>query len=426
MPTEPVDEFGTLFPEALQAAGNVFPGPPADLVERGVLRGRRMRRARVARTSALAVSLAVIVVGGAVAGSHVFAGVTAQTASTPTPSAKASPNSTPSASAGISSQSMISTLEGLLPAGGTFTETQGRDTETLPGGSAAPFASLVYHGSGGTSGIEVGLSRFAAGTPVTSTDYSSCPSTIENPYAVCSAHTQPDGSLLVVDKDFTRPQANTGQRIWSVVLIRTDGAMLQVSEYGGGAEKSTSTPVNPVLSTDQLVAIARSAAWQPVLALINPPARATTTSSGPGMPQAKVMSILTSLLPHGVAVSNQGGQNGFAELVFNDGHGATALEVNVQQLPGLSMNCASLAEQGATCSVTTFADGTKQVVTQSPSSTGDGAVTAWAVDILRPSGLRVVVFEFNAASSSGPVTRATPGLTITQLQQIATSPLWAQ
>jgi hypothetical protein len=38
----------------------------------------------------------------------------------------------------------------------------------------------------------------------------------------------------------------------------------------------------------------------------------------------------------------------------------------------------------------------------------------------------VVVFEFNAASVSGPVTRATPALTIAQLQQIATSALWAQ
>jgi hypothetical protein len=426
MPTPPADEFDALFPEALQAAGDVFPGPPADLVERGVLRGRRMRRARVARTSAAAVSLVLIAAGGAVAGSHVFGGATAQTASTPTPtpSTKTPASATPSASAVISGQTMISTLEGLLPHGGTFTETQGRGTEALPGGGAAPFASVVYHGGGGASEIEVALSRFAAGTPVTSTEYSSCPSTIENPYSVCSAHTQPDGSLLVVDKDFTRPQTNTGQRSWSVVLIRTDGAMIQVSEYGGGAEKSTTGPVNPVLSTDQLAAIARSTAWQPALGLIRPPAQATTSPSG--MAQAEVMSILTSLLPHGVAISDQGGQDGFAQLVFDDGHGKTAVEVNVQHLPGLSMDCASHTGEGATCSATTLADGTREVVTQAPPSASTGPVTEWAVDTLRPTGLRVFVFEFNAASSSGPVTRATPGLTITRLQQIATSPLWAQ
>jgi hypothetical protein len=318
---------------------------------------------------------------------------------------------------------MISTLEGLLPPGGTFTEAQGRGVQSLPGGGAAPYASVVYHGSGGVSEVEVGLSRFAAGTPVTSTDYSSCPSTIENPYSVCTAHTQLDGSLLVVDKDFTRPQTNTGQRTWSVVLIRTDGAMIQVSEYGGGGEKSATSSVNPVLSTDRLAAIARSAAWQPALALIKPPARATTSPTG--MAQAEVMSILTSLLPHGVAISDQGGQNGFAELVLDDGHGKTALEINVQHLPGLSMDCASQTGQGTTCSATTLADGTQEVVTQTPPSQGTGSVTEWRVDTLRPNGLRVVVFEFNAASNSGPVTRATPGLTITQLQQIATSALWA-
>jgi hypothetical protein len=417
MPTEPADEFDASFAEALQAASDAFPGPPADLVERGVLRGRRMRRVRIARTSAVAVSLVLIVAGGAVAGSRVFGGATTQTASTPTPSAKASASTTPSASAGISDQSMISTLEGLLPPGGTFTQTQGRGTATLPGGGAAPYASVIYHDSGGASEISVSLSRFAAGTPVTSTDYSSCPSTIDNPHSVCSTLTQPDGSLLVVDKDFTRPQTNTGQRSWSVVLIRTDGAMIQVSEYGGGADKSTTSSVDPVLSTDQLTAIARSAAWQPALALIKPPARATT--SPPGMAQAEVMSILMSLLPHGVAISDQSDQNGFAELVLNDGHGKTALEINVQHLPGLSMDCASHAEQGTACRATTLADGTQEVVTQ-----GTGSVTEWAVDTLRPSGLRVVISEFNAASSSGPVTRATPGLTITQLQQIATSASW--
>jgi hypothetical protein len=426
MPTEPVDEFDALFPEALKAASDMFSAPSGDLIERGIRRGRRMRRARIARTSAVAASLVLIVTGGALAGSRVFTGAKVQTASTPTPTAKASASSTPSASAGISGQSMISTLEGLLPPGGTFTETYGRGTETLPNGSARPYASVVYHGSGGVSGIEVDLSRFAAGTPVTSTEYSSCPSAIDNPYSVCSARTQSDGSLLVVDEDFTRPQANTGQRIWSVVLIRTDGAMIQVSEYGGGAEKSSTSSVKPVLSTDSLAAIARSAAWQPALALMKPPARATATTSPPGMANAKISSILTSLLPHGVAISSQGGQTGFAEFVLDDGHGKSALEINVQQLAGLSMDCASHTEQGATCSASTLPDGTQELVTQGPSSQRAGSVTRWAVDTLRPNGLRVVVFEFNAASVSGPVTRATPALTIAQLQQIATSALWAQ
>lgn len=425
MPTESIDEFDQLFPGALQAAGDLFPGPPPGLVERGVSRGRRMRRARVARTSAVAVSLALIAAGGAVAGSHVFRGATAQTASSPTPPAKTSASAGPSAAAGVSSQWMISTLEGLLPPGGTFTEASGRGTEPQLSGSVAAYASVVYHSQGGISGIDVSLSRFAAGTSVTSTDYSSCPSTIESPYSVCGTQTLPDGSLLVVDKGFTRPQYDTGQRSWSVVLIRTDGAMIQATEFGGGAEKGTTSPVDPVLSTDQLTAIARSASWQPALALIKPPARATASPPGV-MAQAEVMSTLTSLLPRGLTLSNRSGQDGFAELVVDDGHGRTAVELNVQHLAGLSMTCPSPATQGSTCSATTLPDGTREVVDQGPSDSGDAAVTQWTVDTLRPTGLRVVVFEFDSASASGPVTRAAPALTIAQLQQIATSALWAQ
>src|SRR5438445_6082715 len=159
MPTESVDDFDELFPGALEAAGEVFPGPPPGLVERGIARGRSMRRARAARQAAVAASLAAVVAGGAVAGTHLFAGTAAQTTDTattppPKPSASADPSATPT----LSDQWMISTLEGLLPAGGTFTDTLGRGTAALHGpGSSAPYASVVYHnGHGGASGIEIG------------------------------------------------------------------------------------------------------------------------------------------------------------------------------------------------------------------------------------------------------------------------------
>ena len=426
MPAEATDGFDELFPGALQVAGEVFPGPPSDLVERGIVRGRRMRRARIVQVSAVTLSLALVVLGGVVAGSHVFGGVTAQTAAS-TPSQRPSTTTVPPASLGISDQWMIKTLEDLLPPGGAFTDATGRGTESNQVvGAGAPFASVVFHSAaGGASQVDVDLSRVAAGTDVTTTSYSSCPSSVENPYAVCTAQQEPDGSLLKQVKDFTRPQADTGQRLWSVVLVRTDGFVIEVSEYGAGAEKSTTSSVNPLLSTDQLAALARSAAWQPALASIKAPVG--RMSSGPVlMTRGRVMSVLTGLLPRGVTVSDQSGQNGFAELVFDDGHGKTALEVNVQNAAGMSMNCGSYAGHSGTCSASTLPDGTDMVVTQGPSPKGSGAVTEWRVDTLRPNGLRVVVSEFNSASDSGAVTRATPGLSIAQLQQIATSSLWSQ
>lgn len=427
MSADPDRDFDALFPGALRAAGEVFPDPPGDLVARGIARGRHMRRARTVRVSATAVSLALVVVGGAVVGTKVLSGSgsgVAAAAPTPRQSLSASPSAP-----GVSDQSMISSLESLLPSGATFSDATGRGAETDPVLNAvAPFASVVVHTDGGSSEIDVDLYRVAAGTPVTATSYSSCPGAVEHPYGSCTSHTLADGSLLKTAKDFTRPQTNTGQKLWSATVIRGDGSIIEVTEYGGGAEKSVTNPVDPILPTDQLAAIAQSGVWQPALALINSPGGQTAAAPA-FVPQEKVMATLISLLPSGLKKSDQSGQNGFAELVIDDGRGKTAVEINVQpNMAGLagSMNCASHAGQPGTCTASTLPDGTKEVVTRGASPSGNGAVVQWRVDALRPDGLRVVVFEFNAASASGPVTRSEPALTVAQLSQIATSQLWQQ
>jgi hypothetical protein len=324
---------------------------------------------------------------------------------------------------------MINSLDSLLPSGTTFSDAAGRGAQTDPTLNAvAPYASVVAHTAGGLSEIDVDLYRVAAGTPVTDTPYSSCPGAVEHPFGSCTSRTLADGSLLKTAKDYVRPQTDTGQKLWSATVVRGDGSIIDVTEYGGGAEKSTTDPVDPVLSTDQLAAIAQSNIWQPALALINSPG-GRTASAPAFVPQAKVMATLTSLLPSGFKKSAQSGQNGLAELVVDDGNGKTAVEVNVQphmsQL-AKSMNCDSRAGQGGTCTASTLTDGTKQVVTRGGSPNGNGAVIEWRVDALRPDGLRIVVFEFNAASADGPVTRSEPALSIAQLSQIATSQLWQQ
>ncbi|MBS2965878.1 hypothetical protein KGA66_22710 [Actinocrinis puniceicyclus] len=385
---------------------------------------------RAVRLSALAASLSLVAAAGAVIGPEVLRGPETHTAATSPvrhESATASASASPSAS-GLSEQWMINSLESLLPAGAVFSDPTGRGTQAdRMLNAVAPFASVVVHIGGGSSQVDVALYRVAAGTPVTATSYSACPGSVEHPYGVCSSRTLADGSLLVTDKDYVRPQTGSGQQMWTVVAIRGDGSIIEVTEYGGGAEKSTTDSADPILSTDRLVGIAQSSVWQPVLASMRAPAG--HTGGAPAfMGRAKVIATLTGLLPSGLTKSDQSGQSGPAELIVDDGHGKSALEVNVQpNMTALadSMNCASRAGQNAVCSAPTLPDGTKEVVTRQPSANARNVVE-WMVDALRPDGLRVVVFEFNAASASGPPTRPAPALTIAQLSQIATSQTWRQ
>jgi hypothetical protein len=171
------------------------------------------------------------------------------------------------------------------------------------------------------------------------------------------------------------------------------------------------------------------------------PVAPTPSSSSPGVGSispAAALSTLRSLLPAGSEISGPTSAEGFARLVLADGPGRSAVEVNIQpaylvragKAGGTDVyDCAVRAvPKGAHCASTTLADQTRVVTIDGPAGEpGAPAVTMRQVDVLTPADVRVVVSVWNAVDvQHGPVTRPAPGLTMKQLQAMATSGQWAK
>ncbi len=136
------------------------------------------------------------------------------------------------------------------------------------------------------------------------------------------------------------------------------------------------------------------------------------------MPGKTIADTLAGLLPEGLKVITEGGQDsGYAYLVVNDGKGASLVQINVQ--PGMG----DLAREifgGAE----TLPNGTLITAGEQPGEKGGEGVVMWTVDTLRPDGLRVVISAFNAPAQHEAATRDTPALTLAQLREIALSTRW--
>ncbi|MFE2585778.1 hypothetical protein [Streptomyces sp. NPDC059378] len=153
----------------------------------------------------------------------------------------------------------------------------------------------------------------------------------------------------------------------------------------------------------------------------------STTLSGAGetLPAHRMARVLKSLLPKGGKISDEFSQDGYAQLVWNDGHGKSMIGVNAQpdmgDVLGGHMGC---EREYIECQALVLADGTLLKRVKRASEKGGSAVV-WVVDTLHPDGRRVVIQEVNAATEGGAVTRPEPPLTLDQLQTIALNPRWA-
>ena len=140
------------------------------------------------------------------------------------------------------------------------------------------------------------------------------------------------------------------------------------------------------------------------------------------MPAHRMARVLKSLLPKGGKISDEFSQDGYAQLVRDDGHGKSMIGVNAQlYMGGHRMDCEG---EYIECQASTLADGTLLKRAKRASEKGGSAVV-WLVDTLHPDGRRVVIQEINSYAENGPVTRPQPPLTLDQLQTIALNPRWA-
>ncbi|MFI1566959.1 hypothetical protein ACH4ZX_28580 [Streptomyces sp. NPDC020490] len=418
-------DFETRVTRAMSRATSEFPPHSADLVQRSVARGRRMRLFAAARVTAVAV--AVVTAGGTLMTTGALGGHGAGSrdqvrADAPGNAPGRSTGRQPSPSpAPVSGEEMVRTLKNLLPAGGTVSAASGRASEAGPP-VVWPMAKLTYSTAKGSSSVDLTVSRLDPDTPRDQQGNAGCLPVEVRPHDKCTTEKLPGGAVLNTTKSFTYPSSDTGQKRWYVVLTTAAGVQLTVQEFGGGDEKGTSDGADPLLSLSELTSIVRSPAWDRTISALPTQQRtpsATPSATGTRVSGARMTRVLTSHLPPAGTVSDLNAGDGLVQLVYDDGHGKNMVEADAQydMTPLLAghMGCADVSGH---CEATTLADGTQVKKVQGPSEKG-GAARVWLVDVLYPDGRRVVVREANSYAESAPVTRPRPALSMARLRSIA-------
>ncbi len=236
-----------------RATENLEPVTP-DLLERSVAQGLRLRRRRTAIATASGAG-AVLATAGLIAGGIHLAGspTNASVAGSAVPSAKPSTSQsakpTPTAKpAGVNPKQTLATLKTLVTAPGRTLASP----ETWGGGDYAGAAYVVNDGHGAAR-VDVLLSGGGEQNPCLPKR------------AGCSI--LPDGSVLYVSKE-SPEYTDSRQAEYSVtnnyvMLYRHDGRNVSLTSYNGPAQKGKQhTRPKPLLSVEDLTALAKSKAWK--------------------------------------------------------------------------------------------------------------------------------------------------------------------
>jgi hypothetical protein len=421
------DFFEERLARALHDTGTGFE-THQDLAAAGEARGRtllmRRRAAVLAGAAAVvcaAVSGALLLPGnGSADGRRSVADAPTDLTAPAGPSRAAGPSepAVPSEAArgDITAEEMLATLKGLLPKGTTRDE-HGRGTDAQP---PLPSARLVYDDGKGGGAILVGLRRVEPESPRTG-EITTCPDETFVAHDACRTKVLADGSTLMILQGYEYPDRRADTRWWAAELVTPQGHHVSVHEWNAEAQKDApvSRPLPP-LSTGRLEKLATAGAWRALADALPVPEGTRGDRKAPAQaPGADIRATLVSLLPDGVDVTKQGGQqDGFAYLVADDGRGASMVQVNVQG------DMSESERQLFAAGTETLPDGTKVTQHQGPGEKGGKGVVMWTVDTIRPDGMRVVVSAFNSGAQHTAATRGKPVLTMEQLRAIAVSPKW--
>ncbi|MDH6138842.1 MULTISPECIES: hypothetical protein [Kitasatospora] len=390
--------------QVLREAAELAPDVPgAALVDPAERRGRRLR---ARRRAALASGAAVLLAAGLTATALRPGGATAPV------SAAAS-----TAHSGVSDQSLdehtvLATLSSLLPPGRFSDVNSGLAT------GLGPAVSLDYDTGHAAARLQIATNRRPM--PLTQwTNGTQCPDPFSVPIAGCSRSTQPDGSVLVVE----RQPADTPEGT-AVVYTGADGRQLRISE---APPRTIAHPEDRLLTDDQLAAVAASPMWAPSVAKLT----ATDPKIGPEPTPEQVVAAATRLLPtEATKVVDTSKQvtpgTGHLAVTLN---GRTSM-VSITVLPGFGKlapdTIQKAFDEGARAHGNlTHAQGGTSVSIDSNGS-GDTATTHGAqVDTLTTAGTRVTVAEWNGPNgytyTGGPL-----ALTTDQLTAIALGTDWSK
>lgn len=412
--SEHLDPFEERLSAGLHDAGSAFDTDRAALATAGALRGRRrLLRRRNAAVMGGAAGIALVGVGGALL---VPSGNPADRRGSTATSTLSPAASTP-APAPVSGDTLIRTLEKLLPHG-EFTKAEARGTDDEP----SPYVQLVYDDGKGASAISVGLDRLRPGSDQ-ARQATRCPGKALAHYDSCGTSRLADGSVVMVMRGYEYPDRRVDTKRWNAELVTPQGQYVSVNEWNAAAEKDAPiTRSQPPLTPAQLTKLAAAAVWRRAIDAIprDPDSAGAQPGSEDSGPSVSASSTLLALLPKGLKVAESGANDdtGFGYAVVDDGKGRSLVQVNVQADMGDVEG--ELFGSGAEV----LSDGTKVAVRQGTGEKGGSGVAMWTVDTLRTDGRRVVVSAFNSGAQDTPATRTTPALTLKQLREIALSPNW--
>ncbi len=405
--TDDEAEFAGRLPEAMAGATRT-PPPLGDLVGRAVRRGQRLKALRNASVggSVLAVAVAGVLV----------AGLPGVMSTAPGPQTAAS---SPTASSGgpdrrpVSGPATADALREVLPRGGTFS---GQTVRTSPGGAST---EAVYRTAHGTSGFMAVLSPGVR--PASLPD--ACLPPEVRPFDHCTTGLMPDGAAFASTRSYTHPDSDTGQKLWSVDLWPRGGGHLTLTEWGGGGEKATESDVDPVVAPPRLLTAAADPRWRPLLKAAAswyvPPAN-HGPAEGP-LPADRMISTLRSLLPAGTRVTGPDSQDGFAQLVADDGHGRALVAVNDQSRMWDSLKNHMACGAAPHCTSGTLADGGTWRLYDEPER---GGAVSRIMDVLHRDGQRVAVRETTSFSQATAPDRTTQLLSDVRMREIALDAAW--
>ncbi|TQF06026.1 hypothetical protein E6W39_32175 [Kitasatospora acidiphila] len=422
------------FSNALREAADASEAPPVQLMATGAAqRGRRTKRRRA--VLAATASVAVLAVAGTLAVQ--LRPAASHRATTDLNAAASVSASHPAAQADsvdpkpMTDDQMLALFKSKLPSGLQLTRPLGQGTETnSQSGIQEAMAGYTVVDSKGSGGVEITVTHQRA-------DLNSADMLCSPAWTNCTRTAQPDGSYLRLDLP---PKAVGGEQLWAVQLQRPDGIVVTASSSdlpGPGAPMSPDpTRDAPVLTADQLKAIALDPVWLQVGAALAAPHDAPENHSPhpqwAGLPTDDILRIAAPLLPAGLTEKQITGaaapakDDGFASFTVDDGSGVSLVRVTVEDWSGFQQTRYSGPPIDTEFTkATVLPNGDKlNSGADNPAFNNKGVTRNWA-QVLTPNHLMVLIESFNGTDFKGDgITRSLPALTLDQVKAIATSPTW--
>ncbi|SEN81700.1 hypothetical protein [Actinacidiphila rubida] len=155
-----------------------------------------------------------------------------------------------------------------------------------------------------------------------------------------------------------------------------------------------------------------------------------TSASARPISARQMEDLLASMLPPG-SISGRDGRGTddelppYAHVVFDDGHGASAIEAIVETDGAAGADCTADLPPGDSCTQTQVHGGVLTVMKTYEYPDHRADTKDWIADFRTPDGTLVEISEWNAPAEKGaPVTRPEPPLSAARLGAVATNPAW--